>query len=226
MDTEQIKALFASPLVSSSPSYADDPANPAALPDVSLNFLAELCRVLNAQTAFEFGSGRSTLTFLEAGLRVVSVEDSAYWMEKTVERIPVAVRTSHTPLTVSLELLWRWGVPYRSWRLTDKLQALLRDTDIVLIDSPYYAPFREVTLYDVLQQVRRGIVVLDDTRIPTLARFCARLAAANPHVLHVSVPVGHGLSLFACTADTPVRLPFDLTESLKGWRRFLRAQAS
>ncbi len=37
------------------------------------------------KTVFEFGSGRSTKAFLQAGLAVSSLEDSDYWMQKTID---------------------------------------------------------------------------------------------------------------------------------------------
>jgi hypothetical protein len=36
----------------------------AALPDASLEFLLELCRIAGVKTVFEFGSGRSTKALL------------------------------------------------------------------------------------------------------------------------------------------------------------------
>ena len=50
----------------------DDPDNPAALPDASLDFLVWLANAVEAKTAFEFGSGRSTHALLRAGLAVTS----------------------------------------------------------------------------------------------------------------------------------------------------------
>jgi hypothetical protein len=63
-----------------------------------------------------------------------------------------------------------------------------------------------------------------DTRIPTLSRFCGRLAAANPALLHRRMKVGHTFDIFARAGDkAPLVRSHSLLEILKGWRRFFVA---
>lgn len=83
MRESSLKCLFSSELFARPTSYADHPEREAALPDVSLSFLVEAARIIDATSVFEFGSGRSTEAFLEANLNVVSLEDSPKWMEET-----------------------------------------------------------------------------------------------------------------------------------------------
>ena len=200
----------------------DHPDAPAALPDAALDFLVALARDLRAQRVFEFGSGRSTAAFLRAGLAVVSLEDSTRWMQQTLDGLTAEERTRHTGLVRPLRLRWHGCAPVMDWRIDAALAAHLAAADLILVDSPYYAPFREATLWSALRHNGRAVVVLDDTRIPTLARVCERLAGANPGLLHSRVSLGHGFDLFSrLDTATPLRRAQSPLEVLKAWRRFL-----
>ena len=205
---------------------ADHAGAPAALPDAALRFLLAAAAETGARTVFEFGSGHSTAAFLGAGLRVTSLEDSERWMSQTVGDLAPAHRASgqHVALVRPLRVRWRNGAPVRDWVLTGRLAGALDAADLVLIDSPFHVPFRLSTLLSVLGRPTAALVVLDDTRIPTLARFCDRLARQNPtRLCHRRVPVGHGFDCFT-RRDLDTSRPLDMTqpvtETLKAWRRF------
>lgn len=205
---------------------ADHPGGYAALPDVSLRFLLDAARETAARRVFEFGSGRSTAAFLGAGLHVTSLEDSERWMARAVAELPPAQRAAdrHVPLVRPLQVIWRGGVPVRDWVLDEQLTTAVDGADLILIDSPFHVPFRLSTLLTVLARPTSALVILDDTRVPTLARFCDRLAAQNPGRLHHRrVGVGHGFDCFA-RRDRETSRPLDVSqpalETLKAWRRF------
>lgn len=204
---------------------SEHPTLPAALPDASLDFLVTLARNLQIASVFEFGSGQSTLAFLRAGYTVTSLEDSAHWMEQTTRQLSDAERSRHTALVRPLRQHFHGLIPMQDWAVDPALATMISQADLILVDSPYYAPFRESTLWSALRHNDHAVVVLDDTRIPTLARFCDRLAQANPPLAHVHVPVGHGFDLFARLHDqTPLRRGHSPVEIAKGWRRFFRAR--
>jgi hypothetical protein len=198
----------------------DHPDVPYALPEASIDFLIELARQLNVTTVFEFGSGISTAALLNHGFSVTSLEDHAYWMEQTLKQIPKADRERHTALIRPLSRCWHDLVPQMDWRIDAELTERLQAADLILIDSPAYVPFRESTLWSVLNKSRLSVVVVDDTRIHTLSRSCDRMAAMNPGLLHQRVAVGHSFDLFARLDDAPLRVRYSPLEILKGWRRF------
>ena len=204
----------------------DHAGAPAALPDAALRFLLAAAAEAGAQRVFEFGSGRSTAAFLGAGLHVTSLEDSGRWMDQTVASLESAHRDGgrHVARVQPLQLVWHHGAPARDWLLTGELAVAVDTADLVLIDSPFHVPFRLSTLAAVLGRPTAALVVLDDTRIPTLARRCDQLAAQNPDRLrHRRLRVGHGFDCFARRDLDPSR-PLDssqpLTETFRAWRRF------
>ena len=218
--TERIEQVFQRGVLFEPHRLSDHPEAPAALPDESLNFLLMMARAVEAKTIFEFGSGRSTVALLSAGFDVVSLEDSAYWLDETM-RLIAKSPAHHQALVRPLSVVWRNATPFLDWRLDEQLAGLIRTADIVLIDSPYYPPFRESTLLSVLALAMRTLVVLDDTRIPTLSRFCDRIALRNPWLLHRRVQVGHSFDVFCNVGRLRIDGRRSLTETAKAWRRFL-----
>jgi hypothetical protein len=218
-----MRKLFDSPLFNKDHSACDDPAAPAALPGPALDFLLRLAAELGPKNVFEFGSGRSTVALLRQGCSVTSLEDSAYWMEQTVATLSPGEKERHTPLVRPLRRGMLGMFPVMDWEVDAGLSRRLRGSDLILVDSPYYAPFRESTLWSALLHSDHAVVVLDDTRIPTLARFCDRIASLNPGLLHRRVAVGHTFDVFARFPGTPLRLSHTLIEVMKGWRRYLFA---
>lgn len=199
---------------------SDHQPAPAALPDISLEFLVSIAKSVGAKSVFEFGSGRSTTALLDAGLEVVSLEDKDYWMDETKKRI-VRGQASHRALIQPLSTVWRKGVPFWDWQIEAGLAEYIKAADIVLIDSPYYPPFRESTLISALTLTTNAIIILDDTRVPTLSRFCDRIALQNPTLLHRRVQVGHFFDIFARLDRSEIEIRRSPVEWLKAWRRYL-----
>ena len=221
---QEIQRLFASPLLRKAYETYDDPVSPAALPDAALAFLTAVAGELGAASVFEFGSGRSTGALLRHGCSVTSLEDSAHWMQQTLDQLAPSEKARHTPLVRPLQRRWHGCFPVMDWPIDADLAGRLRSADLILVDSPYFAPFRESTLWSALVHGESAVVILDDTRIPTLSRFCDRIAASNPALLHRRVAVGHTFDIFARLPHTPLQLRHTALDVLKGWRRFFLAR--
>lgn len=226
MPANTIQELFRDSYLSQTFECGDDPQAESALPSFSLAFLLELSRKINAQRIFEFGSGRSTQAFLSAGYRVFSLEDSAYWMSKSLEALRPEERSNHNSSVRALKTRILGAFPVLDWVLDDSLKHEIAAADLILVDSPHFTPFRESTLWNSLHFGPRALIVLDDTRIPTLQSFCDRIISQNPQLLHRRVAVGHGFDLFHCSDVGRVlcrkQSPIDV---LKGWRRYFMGRA-
>jgi hypothetical protein len=220
----EIKKLGDSPLFQKSYEEGDNPLASYALPDSSVDFLIALARQLEVANVFEFGSGSSTLALLKSGYSVTSLEDSPYWMEQTLKQLPEADKSRHTALVRPLSLRWHGLIPMMDWAIDAELAARLRAADLILVDSPSYLPFRESTLWSALTSSPSSVVVLDDTRIHTLSRFCDQIAAANPRLWHRRVRIGHCFDIFARLDDSPLRISHTPLETLKGWRRLFQGR--
>lgn len=197
-----------------------------ALPKASLRLLESLVGHLGIERVFEFGSGRSTETFLRLGCQVRSIEDSGEWLEKTRQSLMSVglERASWSPSLLPLQGRWDAGVPFRSWLLNETLQKELAAAELVLIDSPAHPPSREMALLDTLRSGNRGIVLLDDAGIPTLTRFCERIRQSNPTVQGMRLDLDHGLYVFDLRQrGSTLCLSRGIVESLKAWRRYSQA---
>jgi len=227
MTRDALLEVFDSPLFRRNYVSSEHPENPAALPAEALEFLTELAGRLNAVNVFEFGSGQSTAAFLPAGLLVTSLEDSAHWMGETVARLEDEQKARHTALVRPLSVQMHGAYPVRDWTIDAEIRAKLARADLILVDSPYYVPFRESTLWSGLVENNHAVVVLDDARIRTVARFCDHLAAANPALLHRRVGVGHTFDVFGRPEGViATRRGHGFIDVLKGWRRFFVAGKS
>ena len=122
-----------------------------------------------------------------------------------------------------MQTVFEGGVPFRSWALPSRLEPALREAQLVLIDSPAFPPSREHALLTALGQNRGGLIVLDDANIPTVQRFCARLANTN-QLASLHSPVDHGLFfILPPKYGGPILSTRGILETLKAWRRFLWA---
>jgi hypothetical protein len=226
MSTEHISRLFEDSYLAQRFESGDDPHAEAALPASSLEFLLELCRKIGAKRIFEFGSGRSTKAFLSAGYSVFSLEDSSFWLSKTVESLSGHEAKLHESAVSALETNMIGGFPVLGWRIDKRLEEQLGRADLILVDSPHFTPFREATLLASLQHGPQSLIVLDDTRIPTLRRFCDGIASQNPRLLHRRVAVGHGFDLFhRVDPSEPLVRKQSLMDLVKGWRRYFRGRS-
>lgn len=83
--TSDIFATILPELIAAMP---DDHAESGyALPDATLECLDGLVRRGGFTKIFEFGSGRSTKRFLEAGCEVTCLEDSQQWLDASLKTI-------------------------------------------------------------------------------------------------------------------------------------------
>ncbi|HTX64318.1 MAG TPA: hypothetical protein VMD31_00975 [Opitutaceae bacterium] len=224
LQSSVIAGFIESPLVRHSGPPGDDPVAWAALPDAALDFLVAACCQLGVINAFEFGSGRSTGALLKAAQTVTSLENSALWMERTVGALTEEQKARHHALVRPLRRHWCHLYPVLDWTVDAELRRCLESADLVLIDAPFHPAFRERTLRTALLHSPEAVIALDDTRIPTLARFCDRIAADNPAMRHARVAVGHGFDVFYRGRGVPLRWEAPPVETLKGWRRYLLAR--
>ena len=142
-------------------------------------------------------------------------------MEQTVAGINPIEKARHHAVVRPLRLRFRGLIPVMDWILDADLQARLSKADLILVDSPYFTPFRESTLWQALNVGNQAVIVLDDTRIPTLSRFCERVAHTNPGLLHRRVPIGHTFDVFSRPEAIRLWDRHTPAEVLKGWRRFI-----
>jgi hypothetical protein len=197
-----------------------------ALPGRSLALLSESVIRLRVRRVFEFGSGQSTRSFLRADCDVTAVEDSEAWLARTVAPLDYAQRARLTTCLQPLRRVWLAGAPLRSWRLPQCALSALRNADLVLVDSPAWPPFREHALVLALEHCQAALIVVDDANIPTVGRFCRRLAAQNG-IRFFQTTMDHGLFFIHSTGWRPVNVRRPILETLKAWRRyFLAATAS
>ena len=192
-----------------------------ALPQGTLNCLASLVRGAEIRRVFEFGSGRSTKIFLEAGCEVTSLEDSQHWLDQTLATLAPEDRSRHAAVVQPLQTVWHRGVPMKSWTLSPEIIAALERAELVLIDSPASPPFREHALIASLTHARGATIVLDDANIPTVQRYCRRLAQNGGALKSLFTPKDHGLFFFGPREDGPhIDFSRGPLETAKGWRRF------
>lgn len=190
-----------------------------ALPASALSALqAAIAQTPEIQRAFEFGSGRSTRLFLDAGLEVTSLEDSAHWLDETGQALPPELLSRWTPACQPLTRVWHRGAPFSSWELSDALREKLASADLVLIDSPVLPPMREHALLVALRHARQALIVVDDVNIPSVARYCRRLAERN-RLPHHFTAMGHGLC-FLGAASGPLDETRGVLNTLRAWRLY------
>lgn len=70
----------------------------------------------------------------------------------------------------------------------------------------------------------RAIIVIDDTRIPTIARFCDRLAKSNHSLVHTRVSVGNVFDIFYIEPGQKLSLNHSIGDTVKGWRRYFQGR--
>jgi hypothetical protein len=218
---DQVKDFFVSPLVKKNYQNSDCNDVPAALPDASLDFLIEVCTKLGIQRIFEFGSGRSTKALLSHKFSVTSLEDNQYWMNQTLKTLEENEKINHTAFVKPLKTRFLGLFPVFDWNISSELAKSISEADLILVDSPYYVPYRESTLWSALKYSKGAFVIIDDTRIPTLQRFCNRLFLSNPSLIHTRVGVGHSFDIFYHKSEEKLHLNHSIMDIAKGWRRYI-----
>lgn len=196
-----------------------------ALPPSSLALLVECIARLQIRRVFEFGSGQSTREFLAAGCQVAAVEDDGSWLAKTTATLDAKQRERFTSFLLPLERVWLAGAPLHSWTLPETALTALREAQLVLVNSPAWPPFREHALALALQHSRNALVVVDDANIPTVQRFCRRLALQS-RIAHFHSTMDHGLFFLHAADAGPFGVRRPLLETLKAWRRYILARSA
>lgn len=203
-------------------NLSDFDENYAALPNDSLEFLLNTCKTLGIKKVFEFGSGRSTKALLENNIQVVSLENNDFWLNDTKTKLNENEKSIYYSESHPLQIKFLGLFPVLDWKMNSTLLNKLSEAELVLVDSPYYVPFRESTLWTCLNYCKNAVIILDDTRIPTLQKFCNRLAKTNPDIIHQRINVGHSFDLFFIENQKTknLKLNHSFWDIIKGWRRY------
>ena len=181
-------------------SHTDAPVPAWVLPPTSCQFLRDLAAFFpSPPTAFEFGSGRSTHALRSVSSRTTSVENSAEWLHQT-EDGHVEKRPGDQSLVIPLRRCWNRLRLIESFDLQSQPQILqsLRESHLILVDSPPNPAKREHALFLALRYAPVGaVVVLDDLEVRAVTRFSLRLAGQNAHAFRFwKVHIDHQLGLF------------------------------
>ena len=219
---EDVNKFFGSSLLKQPYQQSDFKEAVAALPNDSLVFLLDTCKILHVKRVFEFGSGRSTQALLKNGYSVTSLEDSEYWLNKTLENLSENEKAYHTTFVKPLKIRFLGLFPVMDWHIDSEIRQSINEADLILVDSPYYTPFRESTLWSSLKFANGSIIILDDMRIPTLQIFCDRIKNSNESLVYNRVSVGHGLGIFYINPGVKLILNHSFIDIIKGWYRFLQ----
>jgi hypothetical protein len=222
LEPAAIQEFFDSPALRKDYEVCDHDDAPAALPDASLDFLLEICQHLGIKKIFEFGSGRSTKALLSKGYHVTSLEDSDYWLSQTVKTLTPEEKEFHHTIVRPLNSRFLGLFPVMDWKIDSEIENSIREAELILVDSPYYTPFRESTLWSSLQHSNGALVIIDDIRIPTLKRFCDRLSTSNEFLLHARISVGHGFGIFYRPPGGKLHLNHSMLDMVKGWYRYFQ----
>jgi hypothetical protein len=193
-----------------------------ALPDASRALLLACVSQLGIRRVFEFGSGRSTRDFLRAGCRVTVVEDSQTWLDETMNLLDADESARLVSHVLPLHRVWMAGAPLRSWNLSEEALQALGEAELVLVDSPAWPPFREHALALALGHCRAALIVVDDANIPTVSRFCRRLAGRG-RAPFFQTAMDHGLFFTGSLESGSVDIRRPVLETLKAWRRYFLA---
>lgn len=187
----------------------------------TLAFISGLVEEYRVKHVFEFGSGKSTKVLLDCDCEVTSLENDPHWLDETLAQIPLDQQHHLNPICKPLTTVFETGYPCLGWRVDSQIGRRLQDAQFVLIDSPAFPPFREAALMQALRQAPHALILLDDLRIETLRRFCARIVRQSEDLAWSIVNREHHFALFWRTGETRIRNRPDAIELVKGLRRYL-----
>ncbi len=181
-------------------SRPEGPVPAWVLPPTSCEFLRDLAASFPSPLhAFEFGSGRSTHALRSGSARTTSVENSADWLHQTEEG-GGDKRPGDESLVIPLRRCWNRLRLIESFDLQSQPQVIqsLRESHLILVDSPPNPAKREHALFLALRYAPVGaVIVLDDLEVPVVTRFSLRLARQNSRALRFwKVHIDHQLGLF------------------------------
>jgi hypothetical protein len=195
------------------------------LPGPSCELIEKIGAALGPQaTAFEFGSGASTVVLRKLFAGVTSIEDSAEWLDQT-EHLPgiTPKRPEDKTRAVPLTRCHLGIIPYHSFDLDRRIELLqrLEAADFILVDGPANPATREHALCSVLQHAKPGaLILLDDLEVRATRRFASRLARDNASMFaYFDIPIDHGLALYHKKAMGHVGYHPTLREMVGAWLR-------
>jgi hypothetical protein len=195
------------------------------LPEPSCVLVAKLAALVGPQaSAFEFGSGASTVVLRHHFASVTSVEDSAEWLDKT-EHLPgiTPKRPEDRTRVVPLTRCYLGVVPYHSFDLDRRIELLqrLEAADFILVDGPVNPATREHALCSVMQHAKPGaLILLDDTDVRATRRFAERLARQNASMFtYFPIPMDHGMALYQKKTMGHVEFHPTIREMVGAWLR-------
>jgi hypothetical protein len=175
-------------------------------------------------SAFEFGSGRSTISLRRTSAGTASIEDSAEWLSRT-EQLEGAIpkRESDFSQVVSLTRCWNRLRPIESFNVAAQRESLLRlqQAKLILVDSPPNPAKREHALFLAMDQAPAGaVIVLDDLDVSATFRFAHRLARQNSDRFRFwLLEIDHQLGLFLKLRPGRMRSRPSLREFVGSWLR-------
>jgi len=175
-------------------------------------------------TAFEFGSGRSTLSLRRASAATASVEDSADWLERT-EKLDDQIKRRETDFSAVIPLTRCWNRlrPIESFNVAAQRESLqrLQGARLILVDSPPNPAKREHALFLAMDQAPLGaVIVLDDLDVSATSRFAHRLARQNANCFRFwLLNIDHKLGVFLKLRAGRIRSRPSFREFVGTWLR-------
>ena len=175
-------------------------------------------------TAFEFGSGRSTLSLRRASAATASVEDSADWLDRT-EKLDDQVKQRETDFSAVIPLTRCWNRlrPIESFNVAAQRESLqrLQGARLILVDSPPNPAKREHALFLAMDQAPLGaVIVLDDLDVSATSRFAHRLARQNANCFRFwLLNIDHKLGVFLKLRAGRIRSRPSFREFVGTWLR-------
>ena len=175
-------------------------------------------------TAFEFGSGRSTLSLRRASAGTASVEDSADWLNRT-EKLDDQVKQRETDFSAVIPLTRCWNRlrPIESFNVAAQRESLqrLQGARLILVDSPPNPAKREHALFLAMDQAPLGaVIVLDDLDVSATSRFAHRLARQNANCFRFwLLNIDHKLGVFLKLRAGRIRSRPSIREFVGTWLR-------
>jgi hypothetical protein len=211
---------------------------------LSCQFLEDIAKLVSSDShAFEFGSGHSTLALRRAFPAVFSLEHSAEWLDRTEDasartesvaavydrRIispnagPLLRRATDGTAVIPLQRCWNRFRLIESFDLASHPAVLARvkQSRLILVDSPPNPAKREHALFLALRHARIGaVIVLDDLEIRATSRFADRLARQNAKRFRFwRLNIDHQLGVFLKLRPGRLRSRPTLTEFVGTWLR-------
>ncbi|HKP03060.1 MAG TPA: hypothetical protein VJU77_06790 [Chthoniobacterales bacterium] len=175
-------------------------------------------------TAFEFGSGRSTLSLRRASAATASVEDSADWLDRT-EKLDDQIKQRETDFSAVIPLTRCWNRlrPIESFNVAAQRESLqrLQGARLILVDSPPNPAKREHALFLAMDQAPVGaVIVLDDLDVSATSRFAHRLARQNANCFRFwLLNIDHKLGVFLKLRAGRIRSRPSFREFVGTWLR-------